>query len=204
VGSRELTIGELAARSGVAPSALRFYEAAGLIASQRTSGNQRRYERSTLRRVAFIQAGKAAGIPLKRIGAALATLPSERAPAREDWERLSTGWRDDLDRRIATLEALRGRLTTCIGCGCLSIDACDLLNPDDEASELGAGAHYLRQDRDGVSGSEPQAPAESRYGPASASTRLPTSTTRAATGADLPLRSSSTGPASGYAAATLS
>jgi MerR family transcriptional regulator, redox-sensitive transcriptional activator SoxR len=147
VASDELTIGELAARSGVAPSALRFYETGGLIASRRTSGNQRRYERATLRRIAFIQAGKAAGIPLKRINAALATLPAERAPTRADWERLSSGWREDLDRRIATLEALRGRLTTCIGCGCLSIDACELLNPDDEAAELGAGAHYLEEDR---------------------------------------------------------
>jgi MerR family redox-sensitive transcriptional activator SoxR len=148
VASGELTIGEVAARSGVAASALRFYEESGLIASRRTDGNQRRYERATLRRIAFIQAGKAAGIPLKRIGAALATLPSERAPTRDDWERLSSGWREDLDRRIATLEALRSRLTTCIGCGCLSIDACDLLNPDDEAAELGAGAHYLERDRE--------------------------------------------------------
>jgi MerR family redox-sensitive transcriptional activator SoxR len=144
----ELTIGEVAARSGVAASALRFYDDSGLIASRRTSGNQRRYERATLRRIAFIQAGKAAGIPLRRIRSALATLPSERPPTREDWERLSRSWREDLDRRIATLEALRGRLTTCIGCGCLSIDACDLLNPDDEAAALGAGAHYLERDRE--------------------------------------------------------
>jgi MerR family transcriptional regulator, redox-sensitive transcriptional activator SoxR len=142
----ELTIGEVSARSGVAPSALRFYEAAGLIASQRTSGNQRRYERATLRRIAFIQAGKAAGIPLRRVRAALATLPDTRSPSRRDWERLSRNWRDDLDRRIATLEALRGRLSTCIGCGCLSIDKCDLLNPDDEAAALGGGAHYLERD----------------------------------------------------------
>ena len=148
MASGELTIGEVAVRSGVAPSALRFYEESGLIVSRRTDGNQRRYERATLRRIAFIHAGKAAGIPLKRIGAALATLPSERAPSRDDWERLSSSWREDLDRRIATLEALRSRLTTCIGCGCLSIDACDLLNPDDEAAELGTGAHYLERDRD--------------------------------------------------------
>src|SRR5437762_2245048 len=142
----ELTIGELAARSGVAPSALRFYEAQGLIAAQRTSGNQRRYERAVLRRIALIQAGRSAGVPLERIRAALETLPSRRTPTRRDWERLSRGWRDDIDRRIATLEALRSRLTTCIGCGCLSIDACDLLNPDDEAAEIGPGAHYLRRD----------------------------------------------------------
>jgi MerR family redox-sensitive transcriptional activator SoxR len=143
----ELTIGELAARSGVAPSALRFYEAEGLIHSRRTDGNQRRYERATLRRVAFVQAGRAAGVPLARIHDALATLPDSRRPSRRDWERLSRTWREDLDERIATLEALRDRLATCIGCGCLSIDRCELLNPDDEASGLGAGAHYLHRDR---------------------------------------------------------
>jgi MerR family redox-sensitive transcriptional activator SoxR len=146
VAQSELTIGEVTARSGVASSALRFYEAQGLIAASRTSGNQRRYERAVLRRIALIKAGRAAGIPLERIRAALATLPAERTPTRRDWERLSRGWRDDLDARIATLEALRLRLTTCIGCGCLSIDACGLLNPEDEAAELGAGAHYLERD----------------------------------------------------------
>ena len=147
MASDPLTIGELARRSGVSASALRFYEQHGLIRASRTDGNQRRYERATLRRVAFVQAGKAAGIPLKQIGLALATLPADRIPSRRDWERLSKRWRDDLDRRIALLEALRGRLTTCIGCGCLSIDKCDLLNLDDEAAALGAGAHYLERDR---------------------------------------------------------
>jgi MerR family redox-sensitive transcriptional activator SoxR len=142
-----LTIGELSARSGVAPSALRFYEAKGLIAARRTSGNQRRYDRSVLRRVALIQAGRAAGIRLERIRAALEDLPTRRTPTRRDWERLSRGWRDDLDRQIATLQALRSRLTTCIGCGCLSIDACELLNPADEAGEKGSGAHYLLDER---------------------------------------------------------
>ena len=142
----ELTIGELAARSGVAPSALRFYEAQGLISADRTSGNQRRYARATLRRVALVRAGRAAGIPLDQIGEALDTLPSRRTPSRRDWERLSRAWRSDIDHRIATLQALRDRLTTCIGCGCLSIDRCTLLNPDDEAAALGAGAHYLRRD----------------------------------------------------------
>lgn len=148
MASSELTIGEVSARSGLAPSALRFYEQAGLISSHRTSGNQRRYERAMLRRIAFIRAGKAAGIPLERIRDALAALPEHRVPTRRDWERLSRAWRDDLDRRIAVLEALRGRLTTCIGCGCLSIDACDLLNPTDEAAALGAGAHFLERDRE--------------------------------------------------------
>lgn len=142
----ELTIGELSARSGVAPSALRFYEDRGLIHARRTSGNQRRYERATLRRIALVQAGRTAGIPLEHIREALATLPSERTPTRRDWERLSRGWRTDIDRRIETLQALRDRLTTCIGCGCLSIDRCSLLNPEDEAAALGAGAHYLRHD----------------------------------------------------------
>lgn len=148
MASPELTIGEVAARSGVNTSALRFYEQAGLISSHRTGGNQRRYERAMLRRIAFIRAGKAAGIPLGQIRGALARLPEHRVPTRRDWERLSRAWRDDLDRRIAVLEALRGRLTTCIGCGCLSIDACDLLNPDDEAAALGEGAHFLERDRE--------------------------------------------------------
>jgi MerR family redox-sensitive transcriptional activator SoxR len=143
----ELTIGEVAARSGIAPSALRFYEAVGLVTSSRTNGNQRRYERATLRRIAFIQGGKAAGIPLAQIQAALATLPDDRVPSRRDWERLSRTWREDLDRRIAVLQGLRNRLSTCIGCGCLSIDRCELLNPEDEAARLGAGAHYLVHDK---------------------------------------------------------
>jgi MerR family redox-sensitive transcriptional activator SoxR len=142
----ELSIGEVASRSGVATSALRFYEAQGLITSHRTSGNQRRYERPVLRRIALVQAGRAAGIPLERIRAALEALPANRTPTRRDWERLSRDWREDLERQIATLEAIRDRLTTCIGCGCLSIDACTLLNPDDEAGGLGSGAHYLRRD----------------------------------------------------------
>jgi MerR family redox-sensitive transcriptional activator SoxR len=139
----DLSIGEIAARSGVAPSALRFYEREGLIRSERTPGNQRRYERAVLRRLAFIQAGRAAGVPLERIGAALSALPSSRTPTRHDWERLSKRWREDLEMRIATLQALRDRLNTCIGCGCLSIDKCELLNPEDEAAAEGAGAQYL-------------------------------------------------------------
>ena len=142
----ELSIGEVAARSGVAPSALRFYERQGLVESARTDGNQRRYDRAVLRRIAFIQAGRAAGVTLAEIHASLAGLPTSRTPSRKDWERLSNKWRDDLDARIETLQALRDRLTTCIGCGCLSIDQCDLLNPDDEAAVRGAGAHFLKND----------------------------------------------------------
>ena len=148
MSSEGLTIGETSARSGVATSALRFYEAEGLIASTRTTGNQRRYERATLRRIALIQAGKAAGIPLGEIRSALASLPGERTPTKRDWERLSRRWREDLDRRVATLGALRDRLTGCIGCGCLSLKTCALLNPEDEAASLGAGPRYLEEGPD--------------------------------------------------------
>jgi len=141
--TRELTIGELSQRSGVSQSALRFYERQNLIRADRTAGNQRRYVPTTLRRVALIQAGKAAGIPLERIREALDTLP-ERGPTKRDWERLSRSWAHELDDRIATLQAIRTRLTTCIGCGCLSLRTCGLLNPADEAAALGGGAHYLR------------------------------------------------------------
>ncbi|MDE3026280.1 MAG: redox-sensitive transcriptional activator SoxR [Acidobacteriota bacterium] len=143
--TRELTIGEISARSGVSQSALRFYERQGLIAARRTDGNQRRYPSATLRRVALVQAGKAAGIPLERIREALATLPDGKQPTKRDWARLSAEWRAELDERIATLEAVRDRLTSCIGCGCLSLKTCRLLNPDDEAASLGGGAHYLRR-----------------------------------------------------------
>jgi MerR family transcriptional regulator, redox-sensitive transcriptional activator SoxR len=143
--ARELTIGELSARSGVSQSALRFYEREGLISARRTGGNQRRFPAVTLRRVALVQAGKAAGIPLERIRAALDELPGHKTPTKRDWERLSRSWRRELDERIATLEAIRGRLETCIGCGCLSLRTCSLLNPADEAGSLGGGAHYLRR-----------------------------------------------------------
>ena len=140
-----LSIGELSARSGVSQSALRFYERQGLISAERTDGNQRRYPGVTLRRVALVQAGKAAGIPLERIRQALDTLPTGKSPTKRDWARLSSAWRRELDERIETLDAIRNRLTTCIGCGCLSLKTCGLLNPDDEAGALGGGAHYLRR-----------------------------------------------------------
>ena len=143
----ELTIGELSTRSGVSASALRFYERHRLIESWRTDGNQRRYEPVTLRRVALIQAGKAAGIPLERIRAALQTLPAGKAPTKRDWERLSRAWRAELDARLLALASIRDRLTTCIGCGCLSLRTCGLLNPDDAAAADGPGAQYfLRRD----------------------------------------------------------
>lgn len=140
-----LTIGDLSRRSGVSQSALRFYERQGLIESTRTDGNQRRYAPVVLRRVAFVQAGRAAGIPLAEVRDALDTLPPGKAPTKRDWERLSRRWRQQLDERIELLQALRGRLVTCIGCGCLSLRTCALLNPEDEAAVLGGGAHYLRR-----------------------------------------------------------
>ena len=143
--SLNLTIGELSERSGVSQSALRFYERQGLIDARRTDGNQRRYHGTTLRKVALIQAGKTAGIPLERIREALETLPAHRAPTKKDWERLSRSWARELGERIEALEAIRARLTTCIGCGCLSLKTCGLLNPGDEAGSLGGGAHYLRR-----------------------------------------------------------
>ncbi len=143
--SGELTIGELSSRSGVSASALRFYEREGLIESRRTDGNQRRYPSVTLRRVALVQAGKAAGIPLERLRGALDTLPNGKSPTKRDWERLSRSWAAEVDARIAMLQAIRTRLTTCIGCGCLSLKTCGLLNPDDEAAALGPGARYFQR-----------------------------------------------------------
>lgn len=145
----ELTVGELAARSGVAVSALHFYEREGLISSRRTAGNQRRYRRDALRRVAFIRVSQRVGIPLATIGAALATLPDDRTPTAKDWRRLSLAWRDDLDARIEQLARLRDRLTDCIGCGCLSLRKCRLTNPHDELAESGPGPRTLLVERPG-------------------------------------------------------
>jgi MerR family redox-sensitive transcriptional activator SoxR len=140
---RELSVGEVARRSGVAVSALHFYESRGLIGSHRTSGNQRRYDRDVLRRIAVIRVAQEVGIPLADIAAALDSLPEGRTPTREDWNLLSTAWREDLDRRIAQMKKLRDGLTDCIGCGCMSIDKCPLRNPDDRLSRQGAGARRL-------------------------------------------------------------
>src|SRR4051795_12985924 len=131
-------------------SALRFYERKGLIAADRSHGNQRRYPRVTLRRVALVQAGKAAGIPLERIRARRAARPAARSPTKRDGERLSRRWQAELDERIATLEGIRDRLTGCIGCGCLSLRRCTLINPGDEAAATGAGAHYLARAKKGA------------------------------------------------------
>ena len=138
-----LTIGEMATRSGVRTSTLRYYEARGLISSERSGGGQRRYARETLRRVAVIRAAQILGLTLDEIRRALDELPEARTPDRHDWERLSQTWRSSLDGRIAELEALRDRLSGCIGCGCLSLENCGIFNPGDRAAGAGAGAHYL-------------------------------------------------------------
>jgi MerR family transcriptional regulator, redox-sensitive transcriptional activator SoxR len=137
--TQELSPGELAARAGVAVSALHFYERQRLITSRRTSGNQRRYGRDTLRRVAFIKMSQRLGIPLARVREALATLPTDRVPTSKDWTRLSAGWRADLDDRILHLQRLRDNLADCIGCGCLSLRSCALSNPGDALAEQGPG-----------------------------------------------------------------
>ena len=141
-----LTIGEVASRSGMAPSALRFYESEGLLHSARSSGGQRRYERDVLRRLAFIRVAQRVGLSLDEVRAALATLPDGRTPTAKDWARLSRAWRPRLDEQIALLIALREQLSSCIGCGCLSLRACALYNPDDGAAALGTGPRYLLGD----------------------------------------------------------
>lgn len=139
----ELTVGEVAARAGVAVSTLHFYEAKGLIRSWRNAGNQRRFPREVLRRVAVIKVAQRTGIPLAEIQRALSSLPEERTPTAADWKRLSSRWRADLDERIARLARLRDHMDGCIGCGCLSLKVCPLRNPLDELAEEGPGARLL-------------------------------------------------------------
>lgn len=139
----ELTIGAVSERTGVATSALRFYEAQGLIHANRSEGGQRRYARDTLRRVSFVRIAQQVGLSLEEIGAALSSLPENRTPTAHDWERLSTSWRPRIDAQIAVLERLRDRLAGCIGCGCLSLKVCHLANPGDEAAELGPGPRWI-------------------------------------------------------------
>jgi MerR family redox-sensitive transcriptional activator SoxR len=141
-----LTIGELAARSGVPTSALRYYEQLGLISAGRTGGNQRRYDHAQLRRVAFVRIAQRVGLTLDEIGEALGSLPSGRTPTKADWARLSARWRGRLDEQIALLERLKERLTGCIGCGCLSLRRCTLVNPGDVLAEEGAGPRKLLRD----------------------------------------------------------
>jgi MerR family transcriptional regulator, redox-sensitive transcriptional activator SoxR len=142
-----LTIGQVSRRSGVAASALRFYEERGLIRSERAGSGHRRYPRAVLRRIAFIVFAQRVGLTLEEIGAELATLPAGRTPTRADWSRLSRAWTSRIDRRIAELERLRAGLTACIGCGCLSLDRCALANPGDRAARLGPGPRYWIGDR---------------------------------------------------------
>lgn len=141
-----LTIGEVADRTGVARSALRFYESEGLIEADRSSGGQRRFPRHMLRRVAFIRVAQRVGLSLDEIREALATLPEGRTPTKADWTRLSRSWRPRIDEQIAVLERLRDQLSSCIGCGCLSLRSCALYNPQDAAAELGEGPRYLLGD----------------------------------------------------------
>jgi MerR family transcriptional regulator, redox-sensitive transcriptional activator SoxR len=145
--SELLTIGEVADRSGVAASALRFYEERGLIGSERAGSGHRRYQRPVLRRIAFIVFAQRVGLTLEEIGTELAKLPPDRAPTRRDWSRLSSGWTSRIDERIAELERLKLGLTECIGCGCLSLDRCQFANPGDRASRAGPGPRYWIGDR---------------------------------------------------------
>ncbi len=145
--SAPLTIGDVSRRSGVASSALRFYEERGLISSERAGSGHRRFPRSVLRRIAFIVFAQRIGLSLEEIGTELAKLPPDRAPSKEDWSRLSKGWTSRIDQRISELERLKLGLTGCIGCGCLSLERCKLANPDDRAARLGPGPRYWVGDR---------------------------------------------------------
>jgi MerR family transcriptional regulator, redox-sensitive transcriptional activator SoxR len=141
--TKELTIGELSARTGVAASALRYYEKEELIHATRSEGGQRRYPRETIRRVSFVRVAQGVGLSLEEIRAALASLPDNRTPTQRDWQRLSAAWRPRLDAQIALLERLRDRLDGCIGCGCLSMRSCSFLNPADEAARRGPGPRFI-------------------------------------------------------------
>ncbi|MGY1689296.1 redox-sensitive transcriptional activator SoxR [Geodermatophilus sp. SYSU D01105] len=141
--AEELTIGQVAERAGIAASALRYYEAQGLVSASRTAGGARRFPRSVLRRLAFIRAAQNVGLTLPEIRAALSALPEGRTPSARDWARLSQGWRDRLDEQIAALVQLRDGLSSCIGCGCLSLTRCALSNPGDVAAGEGPGARWL-------------------------------------------------------------
>lgn len=143
----DLSIGELAERAGVATSALRFYEAEGLIHARRTASGHRRFARDTLRRVAFVRVAQRVGLSLQEIREALATLPDHRTPTERDWQRLATSWTPRLEEQIRVLERLRDRLVGCIGCGCLSMKACALVNPGDEAAAQGTGPRYVLGER---------------------------------------------------------
>lgn len=143
---RDLSVGEVATRAGLAVSALHFYERKGLIRSHRTAGNQRRYDRDVLRRLAIIHMAQELGVPLAEVGAALERLPEGRVPTADDWREMSKGWRDRLDRRIVLLTRLRDELSSCIGCGCLSTQTCPLMNPGDRLGADGTGPRRLMRE----------------------------------------------------------
>lgn len=142
--NEHLTIGETALRLGITTSALRFYEDRNLIVSSRTAGGQRRYARDVLRRVSFIRAAQQVGLSLREIAEGLEALPPDRAPTKDEWEAFAEAWRPRLDEQIRTLEGIRDRLASCIGCGCQTLDSCQIFNPDDIAAQEGPGAHYLQ------------------------------------------------------------
>jgi len=144
--NRPLSAGQVAERSGVAVSTVHFYEAKGLVKSWHSSGNQRRYSRDVLRRVAIIKVAQRLGLPLSMIKQAIDSLPNGRTPTARDWKRLSAEWRKELDRRIALLQKLRGQLDSCIGCGCLSLNVCHLRNPGDTMSDQGSGPVLMQED----------------------------------------------------------
>lgn len=146
VKTRGLSVGDIAQRAGVAVSALRFYEQKGLIHSDRSAGNQRRYARSVLRRIAIIRVAQRSGVTLDEIATAFSALPQHRAPNADDWARMSAQWADALTQRIHQLQRLRDQLDQCIGCGCLSLESCPLRNPEDALSAKGPGAHLLEND----------------------------------------------------------
>lgn len=145
-GSRTFTVGEVAARAGVATSALRFYETNGLIASERTAAGHRRYHADVLRRVGFVKVAQRVGLSLNEIKSALDSLPNSRTPNRRDWAKLAASWQPIIDERIVLLQAMKEKLDGCIGCGCLSLDTCALYNPSDIASDRGSGPRYLLGD----------------------------------------------------------
>jgi MerR family transcriptional regulator, redox-sensitive transcriptional activator SoxR len=138
-----LTIGQVAERSGLAASAIRFYERRGLVHAERTESGQRRFRRDVLRRIAFIRIAQRVGLTLEEIVSALAVLPADHAPTRQDWSRLTAGWQDRIQQRIVLLEALQGGLSNCIGCGCLSLRTCGLANPEDVAATMGPGPQFV-------------------------------------------------------------
>ena len=160
VKNRLLTIGELAERAGLATSAIRFYEANGLVTAERNAAGHRRFRAETLRRVSFIKVAQRVGLSLGEIRESLESLPASRTPTRRDWERLARGWAPRIDERIALLVAMRDKLDGCIGCGCLSLDSCAIYNVDDEAVAFGTGPRWLLGDRSQASRVTPENPVE--------------------------------------------